>query len=160
MNPNTFSLYLTYSPVIAHVGTDIWSLRGIRVNPAAVEAVRRANADRPRERRILDHGWTDLGNLWVACRLPAMTGNFVLGLPSAIRRFVCGRQYPASDEKGTRYGSVRVWDDGTSHGYTPFLSRRGADEDDILIVEFDLVRSTAVLRLGDDEMLEELSPSS
>ncbi len=36
---------------------------------------------------------------------------------------------------------------------------RGADEDDILIVEFDLVHSTAVLRLGDDEMLEEWSPS-
>jgi hypothetical protein len=63
MNINTFSLYLTYSPVIVHLGTDIWSLRGVRVDPAAVEAVRSANVLRPREKRVLDHGWAVDGRL-------------------------------------------------------------------------------------------------
>ena len=70
MNVNTFSLYLTYSPVIVHLGTDIWTLRGVRVDPTAVEALRQANALRQKEKRVLDHGWTADGQLWVATRLP------------------------------------------------------------------------------------------
>lgn len=46
MNPNTFSQYLTSSPVISHIGTDMWSLRGTKVDAAAVEALREANAAR------------------------------------------------------------------------------------------------------------------
>jgi len=34
----------------------------------------------------------------------------------------------------------------------------GADEGDILIVEFDLVAKKAALRLGDDELLQEYAP--
>jgi hypothetical protein len=56
MNVNTFSINLSYSPVVLHLGTDVWSLRGVRVDPAAVEAVREANALRQKERRVLDHG--------------------------------------------------------------------------------------------------------
>ena len=56
MNVNTFNIYLSYSPVVVHLGTDVWSLRGVRVDPAAVEAVREANALREKEKRVLDHG--------------------------------------------------------------------------------------------------------
>jgi len=160
MNQNTFSVYLTYSPVIAHLGTDIWSLRGVQVDPSAVEAVRKANAARPRERRVIDHGWTEDGGLWVAVRLPSLFGRgFVFGMPGAIKRLVAGREFPASDDKGTPSGTVRVSEDGTSHGYGPFLSRRGADEADILLVEFNLAAGTSVLRLGDEELLEEWNPT-
>ena len=159
MNQNTFSGYLTYSCVIAHLGTDIWSLRGVRVDPAAVEAVRRANAARPPERRVLNHGWTENGSLWVAVRIPESLSGFVFGVPGAIKRMVADREFSASDEKGTPYGSVVVSDIGSSYGYGPFLRRRGADKDDILIVEFDLVAGTSVLRLGDDELLEEWDPT-
>src|SRR5579864_7264250 len=31
MNGHTFSQYLSSSPVISHLGTDLWSLRGVRV---------------------------------------------------------------------------------------------------------------------------------
>jgi hypothetical protein len=91
MNDNTFSLYLTYSTAILHLGIDIWSLRAVRVDPAAVEAVRAANALRERERRVLDYGWTPEGQLWVAARLPATHGwNFVFGIPGAIRHDLAG----------------------------------------------------------------------
>src|SRR5439155_6115113 len=73
MNQNTFSVYTTYSPVLEHLGTDIWALRGVRVDPAAVEAVRRANAQRPREPRVQDYGWTGEGDLWMGVRLSRTT---------------------------------------------------------------------------------------
>ncbi len=158
MNPNTFSQYLSSSPVIAHVGTDMWSLRGARVDPAAVEALREANAARPSEKRIIDHGWTEGGELWLAARLPELPSNFVLGIPSAIRRFVVGREFPATDEHGLAAGTVRVNTEGSSYGYGPFLARRGADADDILLVSFRLTAGAATLRLIDDEELEVISP--
>src|SRR5262245_33742495 len=102
------------------------SLRGVRVDPAAIEAVREANVARPRERRVMDHGWTCEGHLWVAVRVPYYTASFVFGMPGAIRRFVAGRDFPAVDEKGTPYGTVRVSEEGTSHGYGAFLSGPGA----------------------------------
>jgi hypothetical protein len=65
MNNNTFSLYLTYSPVIVHLGTDIWSLRGVRVDPTAVEALRGGNDLRQKEKSVLDNGWSASGK----CRI-------------------------------------------------------------------------------------------
>ena len=161
MNVNTFGLYLTYSPVIVHLGTDIWSLRGVRIDPAAVEALRAANALRQKEKRVLDHGWTADGQLWMAARLPAAhVGNPVLGIPGPIKRYLAGRQFTVSDDDGIPHGAVRVNNEGTSYGFGPFLRQRGGDEGDILIAEFDLQKSTALLRLGNDEVLEEMSPES
>jgi hypothetical protein len=161
MNVNTFSLYLTYSPVIVHLGTDIWTLRGVRVDPTAVEALRQANALRQKEKRVLDHGWTADGQLWVATRLPsAHSGSFVFGMPGAIKRYLAGRQFVAKDDDGIDHGSVRINDEGSSYGFGPFLRQRGADEGDILIAEFDLNGRIALLRLGDDELLEEISPET
>ncbi len=161
MNSNTFSLYLTYSPIIIHLGTDVWSLRGVRVDPAAVEAVRSANALRQKEKRVLDHGWTGDGQLWVATRLPAQhSGSFGFGIPVAIKRYLAGRQFAATDDDGILHGTVRINEEGISHGFAPFLRQRGADEGDILVTEFDLQRGAALLRLGNDELLDEISPET
>ena len=160
MNVNTFNIYLSYSPVVMHLGKDVWSLRGVRVDPAAVEAVREANALREKEKRVLDHGWTPGGELWLAARIPAAhdAANLVVSVPGPIRRYLSGRRFDAKDEDGVSHGSVRVNDEGASYGFPPFLRQRGADEGDILIAEFDLTKNVALLRLGDDELLEEMSP--
>jgi len=161
MNPNTFSRYLSSSPVIAHLGTDLWSLRGIKVDAASVEVLRQANAARPRGRRIIDHGWTESGDLWFAARLPELQSSLVLGVPSAIRRFVAGREFPATDELGLTTGTVRLNAEGTSsYGYSAFLARCGADQDDVLLVVFKLTAGEATLRLISDEELEDLSPGT
>ena len=159
MNMNTFSLYLTYSPIITHLGTDIWSLRGVQVDPTAVEAVRVANALRPREKRMLDHGWTSDGQLWVATRIPGShLPNLVFTIPGAIKPYLAGRQFEAKDEDGVIHGAIRINSEGMSYGFTPFLRQRGADEGDILVTEFDLGGSQALLKIGDDDLLEEMSP--
>jgi hypothetical protein len=161
MNMNTFSLYLTYSPIILHYGTDIWSLRGIKVDPAAVEAVRSANALRQREKRTLDHGWTPDGMLWVATRVPGPHAvGMVFGIPGSIKPYLSGRQFTAKDEDGVPHGNIRINEEGSSYGYGPFLRQRGADEGDILVAEFDLSGNQALLKLGDEELLDEMSPEA
>jgi hypothetical protein len=62
------------------------------------------------------------------------------------------------DEDGVGHGLVRVSEEGASYGFVPFLRQRGADAGDILIAEFDLIKNVALLRLGDDELFEEMSP--
>lgn len=162
MNVNTFNIYLSYSPVIIQLATDVWSLRGVRVDPAAIEAVRHANALRIREKRIIDHGWTANGHLWLGARIPAAhdAAAMIVSIPGAIRRYVAGRDFQAKDEDGIVHGSIRVNEEGSSWGFGRFLRQRGADQGDILVTEFDLAKNIAVLRLGDDQMLEELSPES
>ncbi len=162
MNLNTFSIYLSYSVIIVRLGMDVWSLRGVRVDPAAVEAVREASALRPREKRVLDHGWTQDGHLWLAARIPAAhdAANMVVGVPAAVRPYLSRRDFSATDEDNVAYGSIRINDEGSSWGFGKFLRQRGADEGDILIMEFDLTRNLAKLRLGDDELLEEMSPEA
>jgi hypothetical protein len=85
---------------------------------------------------------------------------FVLGVPGVIRRYIVGREFKAKDEYGQTFGNVRVNEDGASYGFGPFLRQRGADQDDLLMIEFDLVNNDAILRLGDDELLDEISPEA
>jgi hypothetical protein len=160
MNQYTFAVYLTYCCVITHLGTEIWTLRGVQVDPAVVNAVRAANAERPRRKRVLDYGWSQEGRLWAAVRLPNIKSqpSFVFQLPAPIRGLLADREFSALSESGIPAGRIRITEDGRSWGYGPFLSRSGADESDILIVEFDLADHTALLRLGDDEVLEKLNP--
>ena len=79
-----------------------------------------------------------------------------------LKKGICGSQldFPPSDENGTPYGNVQVTEDGGSYGYESVLIGRGADEDDILIVEFDLPKGIATLRPGDDELLEDWDPTA
>lgn len=158
MNGNTFSQYLYSSPVISHLGTDLWSLRGVRVDPVVVEVARQANAARPRERKVLDHGWTESGHLWIAVRLGIEVSRMVLGVPSVIRHLIAGQDYEAVDSYGVPSGTIRNRLDGMSYGYGPFLNRRGADEGDILLATFKLAEKRAELRLIDDDELDAISP--
>lgn len=155
MNMNTFSVYSTYSPILEHLGTDIWALRGIEVHPAAVDALRQANAARPRERVVEDYGWSRDGVLWVAASLPKRQSSLVIGIPSSIRHYVADRRFEAQGEDGSTAGTIAVNDDGTSWGYGPFLARRGADEGDILVIEFDLTTEEVTLKLGGLRLLED-----
>jgi len=155
VNPNTLSVMLTYSSVISHLETDAWSLRGSEISPMALKAVLDANAQRPRQRRILAYGWTTDGQLWLAYRIPSPY-SVVIGIPGPISRYLTGRSYRALAEDGTPTGTVVV--DGESHaswGYGPFLSRRGADEGDVLRVTFDLLGATARLQLQGSEALDD-----
>jgi len=160
MNQNTFNLYMTYSPVVEHLGTDLWTLRGSQVDPAAVQALRDANAMKPPVKRVLDHGWNESGSLWVAVRIPQLFTSFVFGIPAAIRHLLDARSFKAVDENNSDFGTIRILDDGTSIGYGKFLRQRGADENDVLVVFFDLIGDKAELRLGNDEILESLDPET
>lgn len=156
LNENTVAVYTSYSPIIEHLGLDLWKLRGVRVDPSAVEAVRQQNNLRPRETRLHSFGWGPEGRLWVAWKLPASTKGLVLGIPGAVKRYVQERTF-ASVAKSTAapLGQIVVTDTGTSYGYGPILRHIGADEGDTLLVEFELPTQRALISITDPAFLED-----
>jgi len=119
----------------------------------------RANAARPREKRVLEYGWTQDGGLWLAARIPLLVSSYMFSVPLGIRRIVSGQSFLIEDSEGVECGSLRIDEGGLATGLTPFLLKRGADEDDIVLIEFDLPGAKARVHLTDDDLLEELSPA-
>ena len=156
MNENTFNVLSTYSSVLEHIGIDIWKLRGVKVDPTAVEAVRIANHLKPREKRVLEYGWSDDGTLWIAVRVPRMSRqNMVFGCPGAVQRFLVGQEFQCKTKEGNHdCGTVVFNDRGTSYGYGQFVRRHGLDADDILLAEFDFATNVVLLSVGSEELLE------
>ena len=157
LNENTVSIYTSYSPLIEHLGLDLWKLRGVRVDPASVEAIREQNQLRPRETRLLDYGWGTDGKLWVAWRLPRFMGGIVLGIPGAVRRYLQDRSFVAIAKESSRsIGQVVINEGGSSYGYGSFLRYAGADEGDTILAEFDLPNSKVNLSISDSNALEQI----
>src|SRR5260370_41972161 len=117
--------------------------------------MRESTVDRMRERHIYDYGWTPNGELWIARHLTGISTNYTLYIPSTIGPYLYGRRFPVQSEDGSAEGTVAVDDRGVSWGYGPFLSRHGADENDVLFVEFDLVHERVTLKLQTAEFLDE-----
>ena len=157
LNPHTLGVMTSYSPVLEHLGTDVWALRGTRVDPATLAAFREANALQPRQRRIVDHGWSRDGRLWLAIRVPHAPAGRVFGVPSAVVRYLTGRRFAAYTEERSPAGTLVVDERGSCWGYGPFLNRAGADEDDILVITFDLATDEAVLAVASNETFEEIA---
>lgn len=156
LNESTVQTFLTYSPIIEHVGLDAWKLRGVHVDPAAVEALREANQLAPRERRILSFGWNAVGNLWIAARLPYSIASVVIGIPGSLKRYLTDRSFQAVDKAtGQSCGQVSINSQGSSFGYFPFLRRSGADAGDVLLAEFDLAREAVTLSLEGEGALDD-----
>ena len=147
MNRNTFNTYLSFSCILSNVGKDIWTLRGARIMPFDVEAVRKLNSERVKLRRVLKFGWSRSGNLWVAVRIPDYEHQLVFGVPADIKKLLIDKKFNAVDEQNVGCGSIVVNQQGSSYGYDSFLNRKCIDEDDILLIEFDLVGHTCVLTL-------------
>lgn len=155
MNQNTFSVYTSYSPILEHVDIGIWKLRGVIVDPTAVEAIRIANHIKPRQKRVLQWGWGEDGSLWIAARVPKIVGSMVIGCPGPIRRLLDGNEFAClTKDGGYSCGTVTFNDRGTSYGYGVFLRRFGVDENDILLAEFDVSNGTVALSVADDEVLD------
>ena len=103
---------------------------------------------------MLADGWTPDGDLWIAYRLPS-AHSLVIGIPRSIGSYLMDREFEALAVDGSNAGTIVVSEELSSWGYGPYLSRRGADDGDVLIVTFDLLAGTARLTLDNPEVLDD-----
>ncbi len=144
MNPSTFGVYTTYSPYLKDLRGGLWTLRGVEPDPLEVERLRRRKT--PRRRQVDGWDWLPEGRLRIRVRL-SRTGSLVVGLPGAVKRYLLGRDFAAILPDGTRTGTVRVDDEGTSWGYGPALRRSGARDGELMLLDFDLAGSTVTIHV-------------
>jgi len=156
INPHSLEIAMTYSAVVDHVETNIWTLRGVSVEPVAISAVREMNAQKPRQKRVRDFGWTAGGNIWISVITPEYAPMSVFGVPGGVKKILASQKFRAVSANGKEFGTVGITDDGTAYGYQPFLKQSGADEGDMFILEFDLESESVILRLGDESLLDTL----
>jgi hypothetical protein len=145
---------LSYGCLIEHVDTNIWTLRGADASPAAVEAVRRMNALRPREKRVRDFGWSAEGSLWIAAIVPPTTQTFLFSCPVGARAYLAGRVFSAMMPDSTQCGALRITEQGVVHGLSAFQQVSGCDSGDVVVAVFNLSDGLATLMLGDEELLD------
>lgn len=154
LNPLSTNTVMAHSCIVEHVDTNIWALCGADINPAAIEALRKANALRPKEVRIRNYGWTADGRLWIAAFVPPATQAAQIGCPAASREYLAGQKFVASMPDGTPCGTLGVTKDGLIYGFTTFQRLSGWDPGDVIVVEFNLENRTAKLILGNEELLD------
>ena len=61
VNPSTFAVFTSFSPILDHPALNVWCLRGHEIDPAAVEGLRDIVATRGRPRRTISYGWDEDG---------------------------------------------------------------------------------------------------
>ena len=148
LTTHTFSFCTAHSVVLDNPAINHWYL--VPVGPDLTTAASRENCDRMSmppghggaARYALDRGHA-APQQRLACFTPPSSSFTVAGGTAA------------QAEDGSAVGTIVVDDRGNSWGHEAFLARRGADEGDLLLIEFHLTACKAVLKLGDVQLIED-----
>lgn len=140
INPNTFSVYTSYSPILDNPTIDRWALRGARISPAALAA----HVTSSRQRRYLHTEWLPDGTLRIDRELPTLHST-VISIPTSLVRFVVGREFSATDASGSSLGSIRFNENGGSWGYSQFIESHRPHKGDIIRLDLNLAAGSVVL---------------
>jgi len=149
INPNSFYVYLSYSPIVQKIGTGIYSLVGAHVPVGTVEQFEAEKKDEARS----EHGWDKDGRLWFATRLSRMSikmGMFYL--PSFVLNLTAG-EWAAKLSDGTNSGTLEIKEQGMA-GLSTILALTGAEPHDVLCVRFDFTAKVAEIEVGSDDLFD------
>lgn len=150
MNSNTFYQYLTYSPIIAHLARNVYSLVGANITPDIVQSL---VATEQKHKIVHDYGWTTNGEAWIHYQLSrAVIRMGALTVPAAMNGLLEGG-YTLIAADGEAFGQVTV-SSGRLSGLREFFARRGAEEDDTVVLRFDQSRHVAIFETGDESLTE------
>jgi hypothetical protein len=158
MNRSTFYVYLDYSPILERFASGVYGLRGAKVDPSTIESL--LPQSRPTATVRLDHGWSGNQHIWISYQLSeAMIANGAFSVPPGFKALLQG-SFTATVADRQRIGTLVV-KETAGWGLGPFFRRRGGEPGDILLLVFDLSTKTAVISIGDQDLLnEQLEPHS
>lgn len=146
LHRDTFSIHLTYSPIIARYATGVYGLRGAQVPPGLAESMAQT---RKKTRALADYGWLPDGKISLSYKLSK--GSLATGIatvPSGMKSYLQG-EFRLLIGDGQQAGRLVV--KGThAWGLGPFFRRRGGEPGDILTIRFDLKQRLAIVELGDE----------
>lgn len=149
VNRSSFYVYLGYSPIIARYAPGVYGLRGAQVSAGEVNAL---IPPRVRQQRLVDHGWTSDGRVWIAYKMSAIAVQAgVLSVPAALEDLL-GGSYLLSSEDDRPIGTLVV-KGNHMWGVGPFYRRWGVEEGDHVVVTVDINQRRATVVAGGEEVL-------
>jgi hypothetical protein len=157
VNHHTFSIYLSYSPIITRYAPGVYGLRGVDMPVGLVESLIPKRS--ARSKLLIDYGWVKDRHIQVVYKISSGTlSNGIVSIPSALKNFLQGR-FVLKTADNSNVGAL-VIRDNSAWGLGPFFTRRGGEVGDYLSIVFDLSKQEAVARIGDASLIDELGDSA
>jgi hypothetical protein len=149
VNPITFYLYRSGSPIISQLALGVYSLVGATVPPGLVEEL----ASKSRRRRLVEHGWDNKGRLWCVVSLNrAVITAGSIALPTFVKSLVQG-EWTVALPDGSRPGQATAKDTFLYRLKKP-IAHLGAEPDDLVLLQFDIQTRVLSMRVGGPELME------
>ena len=142
-NEMSVSVYMTYSPVIMHVGVGAHAIIGAKSSLGDLSAHLASQTDQAkaklRTKRLLLCDW-DKGMIRIVVKCPEFTSNMVVGCPSSVKQFLINKKFLGVIEKSDEgCGIIGVSEDGSIYGMGPFCRIKNMEIDDIFVMKFGLL---------------------
>jgi len=162
-NEASASLLITYSSLIRRVGLDMYQLVGSSVDAGAVLAHKDSvsKKGKGKRKRVLFHDWHQ-GYIRIVVKVPEFTSTIVIGAPAPVRPQLVNKKFEVYDDAGETYGTVGVNEEGSVYGmhtYCSGITGVNTQEDDILLMKFDLLDLKVILSIIDIKAFHDISGS-
>jgi hypothetical protein len=153
LNPTSFYIYLSFSPLITRLARGVYCLVGSAVNPGQIEAIER---ERRGESKSPEYGWTSDGKLWCACplaRIAIHSGG--MRLPQFVSDLVDG-EWSIVNSDSEPIGSLKVKNNFIV-GLRKPLYENGAEPGDLCLLIFDMGHRRVELQLGGPDLVDRIT---
>jgi hypothetical protein len=142
---DTFSIHLTYSPVIARYAPAVYAVRGTQIPPGLAESMVET---RRKTRVLVDYGWLPDGRISVSYKLSeGALSNGIVSVPAGMKTYLQG-EFRLLQTDGQPVGQLSV-KDTQAWGLGPFFRRRGGEPGDFFQILFDTKQRNATVILGE-----------
>ncbi len=150
LHRDSFSIHLTYSPVIARYAPGVYGLRGAQIPIGLAESM----VEPRRKTRVLaDYGWLPDGRIFLSYTLSkGSLSNGIISVPAGMKSYLQG-EFKLIIADGHSAGRLVV-KDTQAWGLGPYFRRRGGEPGDPFRIVLDTKQRLASLSLGeaaDDE---------
>jgi hypothetical protein len=155
MNPNSFYLMLSYSPLIQKLARGVYALVGAEIAPGLVENI--APDYGQKKKRLMDYGWSDAGEPWLVVETSdSMLRAGVLPVPAGLKKTLIGDwRVSGSGDRTVRSTTIVVNESGLRN-IAPIFRRLGVESGDMIGLTFDLNSRHSYLIVGGTEIAERM----
>jgi hypothetical protein len=151
INPVSFRIRLSNSPVIARVARGIYVKVGTAVEPGVVTQLQKEIKLR---HKPSDYGWTPQGLLW--CAIPVthvLLSSGSVRVPPFVANFCEGEW--SLDTRGIKRGEVLKCGNGYIWKLRHPLDVLGAEHGDACVLVFDVSKRTVSIKVGSEDLVDD-----
>lgn len=150
INPTSFYIYLSYSPIVAKLMPGVYALVGTEVSAGSAERIRTAQLE---ARRSPEHGWTPAGRLWLMIPLDRLVINAMSrAVPTYVAELAAGT-WACSVPGSLSAGEISI-QNGFLSGLRGAFTLLAPEPGDFLFLTFDLQTRHVDASVGGPDLKE------